>query len=327
MGTLDISIESSLSYKDVLLVPQYSDIKHRSDVDTSSRLFRYGSTFAPIKIPVIGANMTDISTFEMIKEMYHHGGICFLHRYQSGLDTIKLIKKLVNNDITRIVPSIGVGDDQADLAITYLDKDIEAINIDIAHGHSKIMGDTIKKIKFLNKQAKIIAGNITTPEGAAYLWECGADVIKVGIANGAACSTKNMTGIGYPQFSAIKDIASIWDYNNRPTIIADGGIKEFGDIAKAIGAGADFVMVGSMLAGCPETGTLEYSGMASEKVQKDFKGWAKNIEGKTTVVDKKPPVGVLLQTIKESLQSSFSYCNARNIKQFHENAQFVIVKS
>ncbi len=320
-------MEIGYNYKDVLLIPQYSDIKHRDEVDLSSRLFKTGS-FGPIKIPIVAANMDTIASFEMIKECHFNGAICFLHRYQSLVDTRRLILKLINSGITRIVPSIGVGIPEAETAMLYHnDTGIESINIDIAHGDCKQMLDTISAIKRLVPKMNIVAGNITTPEAARRLWNAGADAIKIGIGNGGVCETQKVTGAGYPQFSAIQNISQEFGSWRRPTLIADGGIREVGDITKALGAGADFVMIGSLFAGCPETPEPGiYRGMASQEAQEAFKGFAKNIEGKTISVEKKPPVSDILKSIKEGVQSGFTYCGARNIKELHKKAQFVTVR-
>ena len=310
-----------LDYDDVLLVPQYSNIESRSKVDISGEL-THG---IQLNIPVIIANMDTVVNQNVIYEAWHMGALGIMHRYEDPEFIFRDIKELDHNYVKPIIPSIGIGSKQVQLALRYIATNkIHAINIDIAHGHSLNMCETILAIKKEHPYFPLIAGNIATPEAAMMLMNAGADVIKVGIGPGFVCTTRKETGAGYPQLSAIMEIAPVVHEANKH-LIADGGIRNCGDIVKALAAGADTVMSGWMFAGSKESGKETYRGMASLEAQKNFKGSAKNIEGKCTNVETKGSIKDILQTIKEGIQSGFSYTGAKDIQTFRSNAEFVIV--
>lgn len=313
-----------LDYKDVLLVPQYSTIDSRAKVDISGWL----TPNIALDIPVVSANMDTITNKEVALSMAAGGSAGILHRYANPLCEVEdWIKFLIHYGITdKIIPSIGVGYGMADLGKRYLDLGANAINIDIAHGDSLAMCQTISKLSnYGNKYVDIIAGNIATKEAARRLIEAGAMTVKVGIGPGFVCDTRKQTGSGYPQLSAIMEIAPIV-HELDGCLIADGGIREIGDCCKALAAGADSVMSGYLFRGSEESQSNVYRGMASSEAQEDFKGFSKNVEGHSKVVETRGHIRDMLKDIKEGIQSGFSYSGCRSLDEFQENAEFVVIK-
>lgn len=309
-----------LDYKDVLLVPKYSDIKTRYIVDIQSDILPGVS----LDVPVISANMDTITNDVVAKAMSDNGGAGILHRYEKPDVICKWIRALKDSNLSPVIPSIGLGDEQLIDAQHYIDCGADAICIDIAHGDSLYMRETIEKLRTMNPTINIIAGNVATVESAIGLIECGANTIKVGIGPGFVCTTRSNTGAGYPQLSAVVEIAPAV-HARYGRVIADGGIRNIGDIVKALAAGADTVMSGFLFAGSKESGMETYRGMASQDAQQAFKGFSKNIEGRSTNVETKGSIKDILQTITEGIQSGFSYCGARNMRELRENAEFVVL--
>jgi IMP dehydrogenase len=210
--------------------------------------------------------------------------------------------------------------------------------IDIAHGHSKMMKDMITWIKSEYSDVFLMAGNVATGQGAYDLATWGSDAIKIGIGPGAVCLTKNVTGVTVPQLGAIRDCAIWFRYHERnsgfkkPLLIADGGIREYGDIAKAIAAGADMVMIGGLFAGTDEApgelinGKKVYRGMASRDAMRVIRVGESmpTPEGTSVLIDTKGPVKNIVQDIAGGLRSAFSYSNAKTLHEFQKHARFGI---
>ncbi len=203
--------------------------------------------------------------------------------------------------------------------------------IDIAHGHSNLMIDKIKKVKDIAPEMPVIAGNVATGDGAIDLVEAGADCIKVGVGPGSLCTTRVKTGCGVPQLTAIVDAEQA--VRGRATVIADGGIRCSGDIVKALAAGADAVMIGRLFAGTAETpgdvinapgkGKIKvYRGMASKEAQESWKGKATSVEGEMTWVPYKGALAEVFEDLISGIKSGMSYLNSRNILELRENAVF-----
>lgn len=309
--------KKTLTFDDVLLVPQYSEIDSRSEIDTSTKI---GGL--KLRVPIISANMDTITGVEMAEAMGQSGGAGILHRYQKAdqvVSSLRLLKEVGEPGI----PSVGVQVDDKAKARTYRDF-TRHICVDVAHGDTKA---TMEMVDFLRNTLgydTVIAGNVVTLEAAKRLEKAGANVIKVGVGPGSVCTTRSVTGHGYPQFSAIMEIAGAGCYD----VIADGGLKNSGDIVKALGAGAAAVMTGSLFAGCPETlGGTEYRGMASPEAQIEFRGRISNrmAEGVAVKVPVKSPVAVVMAELAGGVRSGFSYSGARNLQEFQECATFVKV--
>lgn len=319
--------ENGLDYKDVYIIPQYSTITSRSSVDVSGEIFNN----IVLDVPVISANMDTITEHEMARAMYHGGGAGALHRFMSIEENINQYKLFLFSDNPQpdqiCLVSVGVNGDSKERADKLYEAGARYFIVDIAHGHSKQMKDMINHVKHF-PATFVMAGNIATTEAAEDLATWGADALKVGIGPGAACLTKNVTGVTVPQLTAVWNVVGA--ATNLP-IIADGGITEIGDIAKAIGAGANAVMCGRLFAACSETpgprinGKKLYRGMASRSAMVKIKP-ADNLptaEGAELIIDDEPTKAYdVLAHIKGGLQSSFSYVNAKNVDEFWQNVKF-----
>jgi IMP dehydrogenase len=338
---MPIHISNALTFDDVLLVPRYSDIASRKDVDLTTTLF--GTKFPT---PICSANMDTVTEVDMAKKMWDLGGLGILHRYAPHHKVLEWLKD-IHDSKTIAIPSIGVKPEDFNHALAYADEGVLAVNIDIAHGDSKHMVDMITRLT--KEGVDVIAGNVATRDGAHRLLDAGAKVIKVGIGPGSLCTTRIVTGHGVPQLSAIEDVSKLkvlhftnhgWSY--RFSIIADGGIRNSGDCVKALAFGADMVMVGSLLAGTNESPgqVVElqnaegkyyraklYRGMASrmarDSVAKTDDSYVP--EGEATYVKAKGPTSLIIQQLVGGLRSGFSYSGAHNLKELHENTRYVTI--
>jgi IMP dehydrogenase len=336
------------TFDDILIVPAFSDIESRSEIDTSVDFLGL-----KLSVPIISANMDFVTGYQMADRMYELGGLGIIHRFHPSLDDYK--KELQSLDVigNPVFFSVGIRDLQESLefvkwAVDTLPK-IGGVCIDVAHGHHAKVGELCEAIKGNTipevAAIKVIAGNVATYEGAKFLYESGADGIKVGIGAGSVCTTRTVAGVGVPQWSAILECAAIKDEVDGLAIIADGGMRSSGDIAKAIAAGADVVMLGNMLAGTDEApgdlvGDDYYGarhdgsfGIVERPKYKRYRGQAsfgsngekyvkEGIEG---MVPYRGPVEPIIQQIKAGLQSSMSYVGARNIPEFWNKAKVVKV--
>jgi IMP dehydrogenase len=321
--------QTGLSADDVLLVPQYSTINSRSDVDLSTKLGNID-----LRLPILASNMDTVCEADMAIAMGKAGGAGILHRFSNP----KQIGRWVDNCRAAEVPTIiSIGSDCRDLGgLQYyidVDTDVSAICVDVAHGDHKKIIEIIKQLKEWNCK-NIIAGNVATGNGALRLVEAGANIIKVGIGPGSVCSTRVVTGHGYPQLSAIIEVREA--LGSIPHIIADGGVRYPGDIVKYIAAGADAVMLGSLLAGTDEApgermvehGQVfkTYRGMASFAAQKDKKeNKVPRVEGVSARVPYRGPVRDTLDNLEAGIRSGLSYSGAANLEELRNRAEFVVV--
>ena len=236
-------IKEALTYDDVLLAPKYSEIlPSETKIDTKL------SKNLSLKIPIISSAMDTVTESSMAIEIAKLGGIGVIHRNLDIKNQILEIKKVKSKNL-----KVGAGPLEIKRAEALLKEKIDLIVVDTAHGHTKKVAEIIKKIKKLkSKKTTLCAGNIATAEAAKFLSKLGVDAIKVGIGPGSICTTRLVAGIGVPQLSAIlaakKGLAK-----KKIMLIADGGIKFSGDISKALAAGADAVMIGSLFAGSKES--------------------------------------------------------------------------
>jgi len=326
----------ALSFDDISLVPRYNNIASRKDVDTS---IQFGPS--KLRIPVLSSNMDTVTGAVMAKKMYELGGIGFLHRFCTIEHNVEMYlastTPFASDTVRRAVVSLGVNEGLNRFKALYR-VGARYFCIDIAHGHSQAVGDTIKAIKEFYGDAYVIAGNVCTVDGALFLTECGADAIKVGIGPGSVCTTRLKTGFGVPQFTAIRECRNVGAF-----IIADGGIRTPGDAVKAFVAGADAVMLGGMLSGTDETpGELvqdrkldgtpiasyhkSFRGMASKEAQEDYMGFMndwKTAEGIEIKVKAKGPVENVLADLMGGIRSGMTYCGANNLRQLRERADWV----
>ncbi len=316
-----------LTFDDVLIVPSRSDIRSRRDPSLKTRLTRN----MEIDIPIISANMDTITEGEMALAMHNLGGVGILHRFVSIESQTEMVRALKMKGLTIIAASIGVGDDFKERAKSLVMEGCNLITLDIAHGHSVQMMETLKWVKDQFPYVDVIAGNMATPEAAEDLIDAGADAIKVGIGPGSMCTTRIITGCGIPQLTAIALCAEVGREKGVP-IIADGGIRTSGDIVKAFAAGASSVMLGSMLSGTIETpgdiknGKKQYRGMASKAAQVSWRGGVPEgmaPEGESTQVSVKGHVKDVILELTGGIRSGMSYISASSFSEIADKAKFI----
>jgi len=331
-----VIIREALSYDDVLLVPKYSDIVSRSEVDIATSL----SPDMICEFPVISAPMDTVTEGSMAIAMAEAGGLGIIHRYNSIEYQRQICKAAVRNWhpwIPRFLgAAIGVTGDYLERAAELVSVGVPILCLDIAHGHHILMKEAIEKIKS-EYDVHVMAGNVATKKSFEDLSRWGADSIRVGIGGGSTCSTRVQTGHGVPAFQSILDCFRA-DTKRDVKIIADGGIRTSGDMVKAFAAGADFVMIGSMLAGTTESPgesfvnidgdrVKNYRGMSSKEAQLNWRGSVGSHEGISTSIPFKGPIEPILEEIKKGIRSGFSYSGATSILELQVNAEFVVQTS
>jgi IMP dehydrogenase len=316
-----------LTFDDVLIIPTRSDVRSRRDPQLTTQLTRNIS----IDIPIISANMDMVTEYDMAFAMNQLGGIGILHRFLSIEDQALQARRLQDNGVKNISASVGVGDEFKVRAKALVEAGVNIITIDIAHGHSIQMMETMKWLKDNYPKVELIAGNMATPDAAHDLIQAGADAIKVGIGPGSMCTTRIITGCGVPQLTAVALCAEIAAEHGVP-VIADGGIRTSGDMVKAFAAGASTVMLGSMLSGTIETpgeikhGKKQYRGMASRSAQDSWRGGVPEgmaPEGESTAVSVKGHVKDVILEVTGGIRSGMSYINANSIAEIKEKARFM----
>lgn len=329
-------MKEALTFNDVNIVPAFSDIDSRSDVDLSS---------LGMKLPVIAANMDTVTNWIMARTMLDSGAQACLHRFGTIEQTLQMFSNSYStklSDRSRPMVSIGLGDMELERAQALFDAGAETFIIDVAHGAQQSVLNQARLLRqIINGNGTIVVGNFASGKSLEqFKGNNLIEGVKVGIGPGAACTTRMKTGVGVPQFTAIQDVVEALK-GTGIAIIGDGGLKTPGDIAKALGAGAHAVMVGSMLAGTTETpGEVIYpEGPGPQCPVKIYRGSAslesyasqgktgtyRTAEGESYTVPYKGSVVDILQDIEGGLRSAFTYVGARNLKEFHEKVEFVRV--
>ena len=315
------------TYDDVLIVPAKSEMRSRREPELKTQLTRNKT----MDLPFISANMDTITEANMAIAMDEQGGFGIIHRFMTIREQADEVGKVKKSGAKNIGASIGVSDESKERAQAIVNAGANILTIDIAHGHSVQMIETLIWLKKEFPNIDVIAGNVATPEGTLDLIEAGADAIKVGIGPGSMCTTRIITGCGVPQLTAVSMCARAASKKGVP-VIADGGIKTSGDIVKAIAAGASTVMLGSILAGTIETpgliqhGQKQYRGMASRAAQDSWRGGVPSgmaPEGESTKVYIKGHLSDVIGELAGGLRSGMTYINAMAHGEIMEKARFM----
>jgi len=334
---------TKLDFKDVLIRPKRSTLASRKDVDISREFTFKWSGRSFNGVPIIAANMDGVGTFAMAQafEKDGNGLTSALHKHYK---LEELTSYFGTHGGKGVWYSIGITDEDQNKLKEFLASDvqkegkgIEKLCIDVANGYSEQFVDFVKSIRDLDTGITIMAGNVVTGEMVEELILSGADVVKVGIGPGSVCTTRKMTGVGYPQLSAIIECADA-AHGLGGLICADGGCTVPGDIAKAYGGGADFVMLGGMLAGHDQSEqkivkeggqkVLQFYGMSSEAAMKKHKGGVAEYrasEGKSVKIPYRGDVTGALQDILGGLRSACTYVGARRLKELSKRTTFIRV--
>jgi len=317
-------MKKGLCFDDVLLEPQYSDIQTRNEIDLSSFLEEEDESLL-FKLPIISSPMDTITEAHMATALGIGGGLGIVHRYNTISEQSKIVREV--SPCATIGAAIGVTNDYYERAKSLVDAGAKVLCLDVAHGHHVMVRKALIKLKSELNSVHIMAGNVATLEAFNDLADWGADSIRCGIGGGSICTTRVQTGHGKPTLQTIIDCAQS---DRDVKLIADGGIKNSGDIVKALAAGADFVMLGSLFAGteqAPGETIIQkgltykvYRGMASKEAQFDWRGKASSFEGISSIVPYKGSVLNILKDLKKGIQSGLSYTGARTLEEFRKKA-------
>jgi len=331
------AFKESFTFDDVTLVPQYSSVLPYETI-TSIKL----DENLKLDIPLMSSAMDTITESKMAIAIARSGGIGIIHRNLSIIEQTKEVKKVKKNNLF-VGAAVGTNTKDIDRVYKLLESKVDLIVVDTAHGHTKKVLSIIKKIKKISKKCILCAGNIATAKAAKFLADSGVDIVKVGIGPGSICTTRLVAGIGVPQLSAILDVKKALK-NYKTKIISDGGIKFSGDLAKAIAAGADAIMIGSLFSGTTESpgkifkykaklyknfrgmgsvGAMSM-GSADRYFQKKNKNTSKYVpEGVEGIVKFKGPVNKIIFKLIGGLRSSMGYMGSKTIKELQKKGEFV----
>ncbi|MAG27641.1 guanosine monophosphate reductase [Candidatus Pacearchaeota archaeon] len=320
---------TGLCFDDVLLVPQYSKIRSRSEIDIGSTLSDVGH----LDVPILSSPMDTVTCSSMAEKMSNSGGMGIIHRYNTIDEQASHVMTARKNGAKNVGAATGITGDYIERAGELLRAGANVVCVDVAHGHHVMMKDALKALRDeFGSDVHIMAGNVATREGFDDLARWGASSVRTSVGGGSICSTRIKTAHGVPTFQSILDISES-EFAGSVQIIADGGIKNSGDIVKALAAGADFVMLGSLLSGTLESpGEIIYKGdktykvyrgMASVEAQIDWRGHASSLEGVSTIVQVKGSVSNVLSELCAGIRSGLSYSGALNIDDLHSKARFI----
>jgi len=311
-----VMMKEALTYDDVLIVPQKSPVNSRTDVSLETQL----TPEISIDMPLVSAPMDSVTGPDLAQEMADNGGFGILHRleeHQTRCDWIDETDGVVG-------ASIGIGTDDLDDAILFEMYGVDVICVDVANGHLQKTVDFVEELTD-SVDVEVMVGNVATWTGAKNLIKAGADSIKIGIGSGGTCSTREKTGVGVPQFSAVQEITSKysqWQHNGDVTFVADGGITKPGDAAKALLAGANTVMMGSIFGKCFNSPSEDIWGMASE-TSKEKQGIERHIEGVHHETESDRTVEEVFIEFEDGLRSALSYAGGHNLAEARKNVSFV----
>lgn len=319
-----MKIVHGFTFDDVLLIPKLSNIESRSNIDLSIDLGKGVKLF----IPIVSANMKNVTGPEMARKIAELGGLAILHRFDNMDNCLNNYIVAMSDETYRykIGASIGIHEHDKKLAEKLIKLGCKIIVVDVAHGHHENVRSMCQYIKNNYPDVLLISGNVATPNGAEFLRNCGSDVIKIGVGPGSLCSTRIETGNGVPQLSALDNIYQTVGSNTK--IIADGGIKSGGDLTKCL-CFSHAVMLGNMLAGTDEApGDIilvdgkrfkQYAGSSTHK--------SKHVEGVIGLVPYRGSVTQVVTKLTDGLRSGMSYQGANNLSELRSDPEFVLISN
>ncbi|QLG49049.1 guanosine monophosphate reductase [Natrinema halophilum] len=325
-------LRTGLSYGDVLLVPNRSPVDSRSDVDLTSSF----TSSVELQTPLVSAAMDTVTEAELAIELSRAGGIGVLHRFLTPDEQADQVERVAEAG-EQVAAAVGINEDYVARSDALVAAGVDALVVDVAHGHLESALEAVERLRTEFPETDLVAGNVATPAGVEDLAAAGADCVKVGIGPGSHCTTRKVAGAGVPQLTAIDDCATAAE-NLDVTICADGGIRTSGDAVKALMAGADSVMLGSLFAGTEEApgAVVEVEGTqykrsrgmatttAAEK-RDDKEADVRADEGVEALTPYKGPVTDVVDEFRAGIQSGLSYCGGHTIPAARENAEFIRV--
>ncbi len=335
MNTNDIPL--ALSYDDVLLVPQYSDINSRNDISLVTKITKR----ITLQIPLVSANMSDVTGVKMAIALGKLGGLGVLPRFLSPEMQANEVSEVKKAGVT-VGAAVGARNGIVERAEALVKAGADLLFIDVAHGHMlKNIEATTQLKQMFGDKVDIVSGNSATYEAADALFKAGADCVKVGVGPGSICTTRIETGSGVPQLTAIIDSARA-AREHKKYLIADGGVKTAGDVVKGLAAGASAIMAGSIFAGTDEapgklvkkdgaifkiynasTSLAEKTKHTNVNTAETEKHYVKQIEGVESIVPYKGALSDLVEKYLASIRSGFSYSGAKEIELLWKNAKFI----
>jgi IMP dehydrogenase len=330
-----------LSYNDVLLIPQYSEIKSRSDIDLSTQI----TPHVKLKLPLISINMTDVTGVKMAITLGKLGGLGFLPRFFSAEEQADMAAQVKKAGVY-VAAAVGCREGYLDRAEKLVNAGVDILTLDVAHAHMLQALEATSELKRrFGKTVDVISGVIGTENGANDLFKHGADSVRVGVGPGTICITRIVTGSGVPQITAILNAAKAARKWKR-TILCDGGTNNSGDVVKGLAAGASAVVIGSQFAGTDEapgkkiakngyffkvynasTSLTEKENHLNIKGENLGKNYTKQIEGVESMVKYAGPLSSVLDRMIANVRSGLSYSGAKNIQEFWKRAKFIRITS
>lgn len=330
---LNMPYETGLSYDDVLAVPQRSAVDSRDDVDLTTELV----DGLELSVPVVTAAMDTVTEAEMARAVAEAGGLGVVHRFLPIDEQARMVRA-VTEDGLPTAGAVGIAEPSLDRAEALVDAGASVLVLDVAHGHMERAVEATADLAEAFPETPVCAGNVATAAGVADLAAAGADCVKIGVGPGSHCTTREVTGFGVPQFTAVERCSSA-ARERGVTAVADGGISGSGDAVKALLAGADAVMMGGFFAGCAEspgeiieTDGERYKrsrGMATAAAAEDREDKAGGVdaeEGVEAITEYVGPVGPRLATFVAGIRSGLSYAGAHDLETARENAEFMEVR-
>lgn len=332
-----ISEEIALDFSDVRIVPQHSHLSSRSEVNLIATYTTFHSKQTITGIPIMSANMSSVSTFDMARAFSEHDMFCALHKHY----TIEEYDNFFGNASKKVIDhtfyTVGMNDYDKLISLSFIPK---LICLDVANGYMESFRAFVYKVRAYAPNSVIMAGNVVCDDGVHMLHRVGADIVKVGIGSGSACHTRIVAGVGIPQLTALRNAIDA-THHTGALVCSDGGIVNVGDFSVAFVAGAHFVMAGGMFAGHDECNMekiidsygremVQYYGMSSEHAMNKHHGGMSNYrasEGKVVTIPYKGSVHVTIEKILGGLRSAGTYINRKNIQDFSVDTKLVRVNS